>query len=129
MLSTILDGFVFWAVLRPYQRLNAGEVQGVNMTVALMNYAPIRLGTIFRVTYHARVDQVKLITIVGWFSVIIITTLACMASVVTATLLSGGSMLGLALWMAAFLLASGIFLWFIARLGVVERLGKGNPNP
>ena len=128
LLSTIIDGFVFWAVLRPYQKLRPLQVQCVNMTVALLNYAPIRLGTVFRVTYHARVDNVKLITIVGWFASIIITTMACMGSVVAATLLSGGSMLSLALLSALFLLVSGIILWFAAQIGIVKRFCKGKES-
>ncbi|MAJ45923.1 MAG: hypothetical protein CBC35_01225 [Planctomycetes bacterium TMED75] len=125
LVSTIIDGFVFWAVLRPYQKLKPMQVQCVNMTAAFLNYAPIRLGTIFRVTYHARVDHVKLIAIVGWFAAIIVTTLACVGSVVAATLLSSGSMLFLSLLTALFLLVSGIILWFAAQIGAVQRFCKG----
>ena len=125
LLSTVIDGFVFWAVLRPYQRLKPLQVQNVNMTAALLNYAPIRLGTVFRVTYHARVDKVRLLTIVGWFASIVVTTLACMGSVITATLASGGSMLSFALLTGLFLVVSGVILWTASRLRMVQAICKG----
>ena len=56
LLSTVLDGFVFWGVLRPYRKLKSLEIQGVNMSAAFLNYAPVRLGTVFRIAYHAKVD-------------------------------------------------------------------------
>ena len=85
LLSTVLDGFVFWGVLMPYRSLKAREIQGVNMSAAFLNYAPIRLGTVFRITYHAKVDRVGIVPILSWFIAITITTMACMASISAAT--------------------------------------------
>ena len=125
LLSTVIDGFVFWSVLRPYQRLKPLQVQNVNMTAAMLNYAPIRLGTIFRVTYHARVDQVKLLAIVGWFAAIIVTTLACMGAVVIATLVTGGSILSFSILTALLLVVFGGIIWSAARLQIVQKLCRG----
>ena len=125
LLSTIIDGFVFWGVLCPYKRLKPLQVQNVNMTAAMLNYAPIRLGTLFRITYHARVDNVKLLAIVGWFAAIVITTLACMTAVTTAALVTGGSMIPFSLLTALLILVFGGVIWLSARLEFVKKICKG----
>ena len=125
LLSTIIDGAVFWAVLRPYRRLAPLQVQNVNMTAAMLNYAPIRLGTIFRVTYHARVDEVKLLAIVGWFAAIVVTTLACMGAVVIAAMTTGGSIIPFSLLTAVLLVVFGAVIWVAARLAIVKRFCQG----
>lgn len=125
LLSTLIDGFVFWAVLRPSRSLDVIQVESVNMSVALMNYAPIRLGTILRVTYHARVDGVPLVTIVAWFVSIMVTTVACIGSVVLAILMSGGEVLPFTLLCGLFILLSGLALWLGANTGFVQKLARG----
>ena len=125
LLSTIIDGAVFWAVLRPYRRLAPLQVQNVNMTAAMLNYAPIRLGTIFRVTYHARVDEVELLAIVGWFAAIVMTTLACMGAVVIAAMTTGGNIIPFSLLTAVLLVVFGAVIWVAARLEIVKRFCQG----
>lgn len=125
LLGTILDGFVFWAIIRPYHRLKAGEVQAVNMTASCLNYAPVRLGTVFRIVYHARVDRVPLIPIFAWFAAITVTTLACMGSVVAATVLTGGPGAVWAIALGGFLAVSGIVLWGLARAPFIRRRAGG----
>ena len=125
LLSTVLDGFVFWGVLMPYRRLKAREVQGVNMSAAFLNYAPIRLGTVFRIAYHAKVDRVGIVPILSWFVAITITTMACMASISAATLATGAKGLAFPVLIAVFLVLSGFILWGLAKLPIVHRLAAG----
>ncbi len=125
LLSTVLDGCVFWGVLRPYRRLKPIEVQGVNMSAAFLNYAPIRLGTVFRIAYHAKVDRVGVIPILAWFVAITITTMACMASITAATLITGTEGLAFPILISVFLILSGLILWGMARIPLVQRLSAG----
>ena len=125
LLSTVIDGFVFWAVLRPSRRLRLLHVESVNMSVALANYAPVRLGTILRVAYHARVDGVELVTIVAWFVSIMVTTLACIGSVILGILISGGEIIPFTLLTSLFIAVGGGVLWWGSRLRLVQRLGRG----
>lgn len=125
LLSTVLDGLVFWGVLLPYRRLKAREVQAVNMSAAFLNYAPVRLGTVFRIAYHAKVDHVRVVPILGWFVAITLTTMACMASISAATLITGASGLRFPILIAVFLLMSGVMFWALARLPLVQRLSAG----
>jgi hypothetical protein len=125
LLSTVLDGFVFWGVLKPYRALKPLQVQGVNMSAAFLNYAPVRLGTVFRISYHAKVDRVGVVPILGWFVAITITTMACMASISAATLITGAVGLGFPILIALFLLLSGIILWALARVPALQRIAAG----
>ena len=125
LLSTVIDGFVFWGVLMPYRRLSTMEVQGVNMSAAFLNYAPVRLGTVFRIAYHAKVDRVGIIPILSWFVAITITTMACMASISAATLLTGAEGLAFPILIAGFLILSGLALWALAKAPIIQKLAAG----
>jgi len=125
LLSTVLDGMVFWAVMRPYHRLGFMEVQGANMTASFLNYGPVRLGTIFRIIFHARVDKIPLIPILAWFAAITVTTAACMGSVFVATLLVGKPGVSWACIVALLLAISGVSLWFVSRSSMVRRRANG----
>jgi hypothetical protein len=123
--GTVLDGLVFWGILRPYRKLKVMEVQGANMTASFLNYAPIRLGTVFRIVYHARVDKVPLIPIFAWFAAITVTTVACMGSVVTATLLMGEPGAGWSVVLGLMLLGSGAAIWGLARIPAIKKRAGG----
>lgn len=125
LLSTVLDGMVFWAVMRPYHKLGFMEVQGANMTASFLNYGPVRLGTIFRIIFHARVDRIPLIPIFAWFAAITVTTAACMGSVFLATITVGQPGLIWSVVVASLLLVSGITIWFLARVPMVRRRANG----
>lgn len=125
LLGTILDGLVFWGIIRPYHRLKVMDIQAVNMSAACMNYAPVRLGTIFRILYHARVDRVPLVPILAWFGAIIITTAACLGSVILATLIMGEPGIGWAIILGLFLALSGFGIWILARIPLAIRYAKG----
>ena len=125
LLGTVLDGLVFWAVIRPYHRLKVMDVQAVNMSAACMNYAPVRLGSIFRAIYHYRVDGVPLVPIFAWFAAIIVTSLACMGSVVVATVIMGEPGAGWAIVLGVTMAFSGFLIWVMARIPLVIRYSKG----
>ncbi len=125
LLGTILDGLVFWGIIRPYHRLKVMDVQAVNMSAACMNYAPIRLGTIFRIIYHARVDRVPIVPILAWFGAIVITTAACLGSVVLATLVMGEPGMGWAIVLGLSMVLSGFIIWILARIPLIIRYARG----
>lgn len=125
LLGTILDGLVFWGIIRPYHRLKVMDVQAVNMSAACMNYAPVRLGTIFRILYHARVDRVPIVPILAWFVAIIITTGACLGSVVMAIVIMGDPGIGWAIVLGLSMAVSGFAIWVLARIPLVIRYAKG----
>ena len=125
LLSTVLDGMVFWAIMRPYHRLGFMEVQGANMTASFLNYGPVRLGTIFRIVFHARVDEIPLIPILAWFAAITVTTAACMGSVFIATILVGSPGIAWSCIVAILLLLSGACLWLVSRTAMVRSRANG----
>lgn len=126
LLSTILDGAVFWGVIYPYRKLGFMPVQAVNMSASFLNLFPVRVGTVYRVVYHAQVDHVPLVPIIGWFTAILITTMASLGSVAGATLLAQpfGAMWFLIL--IGGLVLSGFIIWAVTHIPAVKRFGKGS---
>ncbi len=49
IVSLVVNGTMFWLVIRPVHRVGLGEMQWLNMVTAILNYAPIRAGLIARV--------------------------------------------------------------------------------
>jgi len=68
--STIINGAQFWVTGRPIAPLRFLDMQWLNMTGNLLNYAPVRLGAIARVAYHMRIDRLGLLQITAWFGMI-----------------------------------------------------------
>lgn len=125
LLSTVLDGMVFWGVLLPYRKLGFLHVQAVNLSASFLNLMPVRVGTVFRVVYHAQVDGVPLIPIIGWFAAISITTVASLGSMVVATLLVPPLSLQWFLLVLGGFLVCGIVIWAITHIPIVKRIGGG----
>lgn len=125
LLSTVLDGVVFWGVLLPYRKLNFMHVQAVNMSAAFLNLMPVRVGTVFRVVYHAQVDGVPLVPIIGWFAAITLTTVASLGTIAVATLLAAPFSLIWFLLIAGGFFFSGLIIWAVTRIPFVQRLGGG----
>ena len=71
------------------------------------------------------VDGVPLVTIVAWFVSIMVTTVACIGSVVLAILMSGGEVLPFTLLCGLFILLSGLALWLGANTGFVQKIARG----
>ena len=85
--SLLVNGAVFWLVIRPAHPLKLHHLELLNMVTAVLNYAPVRLGLIARVAYHIRVDRMSLLLIGGWLAAIGYTMALTMGAVMVVTLL------------------------------------------
>jgi hypothetical protein len=85
--SLVANGTIFWLVIRPVQPLTWHHMLLLNVTTAVLNYAPIRAGLIARVAYHLKVDRMPVVIMGGWFAAIGYTTVIALGVVVVATLL------------------------------------------
>ena len=61
--SMLINGATFWITGQPIAPLKFWDMQWLNMSGNLLNYAPVRLGAIARVMYHLRVDGLSLLQI------------------------------------------------------------------
>jgi len=86
LVSLVANGLAFWAVIRPVQRVGVGEMIWLNLTTAVLNYAPIRLGLLARLAYNLRVNGMGILLIGGWFGSLAVTMLTCLAASVLATI-------------------------------------------
>ena len=101
LVSLLVNGAGFWVMIKPVQPLRFVDLQLVNLTTALLNYAPIRLGFLSRVVYHLRVDRMPLLRFGGWMAATAFILFLCLGAVVAATvvrpsfdLLWGGLLFG-----------------------------------
>ncbi|HYE02132.1 MAG TPA: hypothetical protein VD963_02735, partial [Phycisphaerales bacterium] len=69
-LSILLTGAMFWAAVRPARPLRFWGVQAVNVIAFILALAPLKIGAIFRVLAHHRLDRLPLLTIGAWFIVV-----------------------------------------------------------
>ena len=68
--SAAVNGTIFFVTVRPLKRIGFWDLQRLNVVAAMLNYAPIRLGSVARVLYHLRVDGLGLLQIGAWFSLV-----------------------------------------------------------
>lgn len=68
-LTIVLNGLIFWVVLRPVRRLRASGVVAVNALATFLAYLPFKLSMVSRVVVHNRRDGVPVVTIVAWMVV------------------------------------------------------------
>lgn len=85
-LSLILNGTTFWITIQRVRRIGWTDMQMVNLTGNLLNYAPVRLGAVARVLYHHRVDRLGLLQIGAWFAMVAYILALGIASCLVATL-------------------------------------------
>jgi len=116
--SVVLNGWIFWVTIRSVRRLRFADMQWLNMACNFLNYAPIRLGAIGRVAYHARVDGLGLLQIGGWFALVSYTMFLTVGSCLVATLVHTEIDAWWFLLVAGQLLLGGA----VTRMGVGSRL-------
>lgn len=63
----VVNGLIFWIVLRPARRLPVLDVLAVNGIATFLTYLPFKLSAVVRVAIHNRRDRVPLLTIGSWF--------------------------------------------------------------
>ena len=135
LVSLAANGVIFWVVIRPVQPLKLHHLMMLNVTTAVLNYAPIRAGLIARIAYHLRVDRMPLVIMGGWFAAIAYTTVMALAAVIVATLLQQSYELSWMSWagiVAAQIVAAGVItIGFIGAAQMflttefVHRIGRG----
>jgi hypothetical protein len=123
--SLIANGAIFFATIRPVHRERFMVLQGVNLTAALFNYAPIRLGVMSRYLYHVRVDRFSILFVTGWIAVVAIAVVGVMGAAVGATLLQPEPGISWALLFVAPLVALVLTLPILAGLPIVRRFTRG----
>ncbi|MFG0331143.1 MAG: lysylphosphatidylglycerol synthase domain-containing protein [Phycisphaerales bacterium] len=85
--TVVVNGTIFWMLIRPVVRLDFWHIQALNGVVNLLNYAPIRLGMLTRIAHHRKVDRVPLFHLIAWYGAIGVLTLVTLAALLLATLL------------------------------------------
>lgn len=83
--TLVLNGGVFWAVLRPVRRLRLLDVQAVNALATFLNFLPFKLSLISRVVIHNRRDRLPVLVIGGWFAAVAATMVAAITPLVLIT--------------------------------------------
>jgi hypothetical protein len=123
--SFALNGAIFWLALRPLRALRLRDLQMLNLVVAVLNYAPIRLGLVARVAYHIRVDRLTLLQIGAWFAAIAFMMVLALGACLGATLLHPEFDLA---WLGLVVLAlalGGAMTWAMMSQPLVVRHGRG----
>ncbi len=85
----ILNGLMFWIVLRPLHRLSALDTALTNAIAVCLAVLPFKLGLLVRVTIHHRRDGVSLKDMVAWFAAISALALAVLVPLAAAGLWRG----------------------------------------
>lgn len=64
----LLNGLMFWAVLRPLRRLDALDVIAVNAIATFLSVLPFKIGLATRLTIHHRRDKVRWRDLLAWLA-------------------------------------------------------------
>ncbi len=96
-LSIVLNGLVFWAVLRPVRRLRPVDLVAVNALATFLNYLPFKLSVLSRILIHNRRDGVPVFVIGSWFAAMGAVLIVGVGPLILATLIT--KQLG-AVWLA-----------------------------
>lgn len=89
VVSLFLNGAIFWISVQPVRRLGFGELQWVNATAGLFNYAPVRLGIFVRLVWHLRLDRMRVREVAAWFASITYTVVIPLGAAIAASLTFG----------------------------------------
>lgn len=119
--SLVIDGALFWLVLRPVRRLAFMELQWLTFVAALSNFFPVRLGIAVRYAYHLRANRLRFLQCTAWFVAVTLVILASLAAVVVATVVDRDPGL---LWTAAVLVVvavTGLGLRWVVTLGPLRQ--------
>lgn len=119
VISLVLNGAIFWISARPLRHLGFGEMQWVNATAALFNYAPVRLGVFVRLVWHLRIDRMRVREVAAWFASILYTVLVPLGAAITASLVFGRLDWPLLTLTAALIVIGGVVAPAVARVPFV----------
>ncbi len=135
--SMVLNGVIFWVVVRPVRRVPMSDVQAVNSIAYLLSSAPLRAGFLLRIFVHSRRNKIPLLIVGGWMGAVAVLILTGMLPMAGASLwrrqldtlwwlvtIGGVSGSGAAVCLAARFFSSGRGEILIRRVVEGERLGQ-----
>ncbi|MBC24386.1 MAG: hypothetical protein CMJ32_10790 [Phycisphaerae bacterium] len=124
-ISAIINGTIFWRTAWPLKRMKWIDLQSINLTASLLNYAPIRLGLVFRYMYHYRMDGLGIIPITTWFVAVTLVLFACVSGAIMTTIIHPHLDITWALLLIAWVIVSAAILWTAARTEAARRIARG----
>jgi hypothetical protein len=125
VVSLFVNGVSFWLVIRPVQQIRFWSLQWINLVVAVLNYAPIRLGLIARVAYHVRIDRMPLLRIGAWLAALGYTLALTLGACIAATIIRPAFDLLWAALLVGQLVLGGLLTWAVMGQSIVTRFGRG----
>ncbi len=125
LLSLLINGTSFWITIQSIKPLRWWDMQRLNFTGNLLNYAPIRLGAIARVAYHLRVDRLRLLQITAWFGFIGVFLALAIAACVGVSWLHPEFDLWWMMMILGIMILGGLGARIMVQVPVVQRFGQG----
>ncbi len=125
VISLLVNGTIFWITIRPVQPLRWTDLQLVNLTTSILNYAPIRLGLITRIAYHIRVDRMPVVRLGGWFAAVLATMGLCLGAAVVSTVLRPSFDWIWGAMLVGQLVLGGLFVQALMSQSIFVRYGRG----
>lgn len=119
--SIVLNGLMFWVVLRPVKRLPAIDVILTNSIATFLSVLPFKLSLVSRVLIHHRRDGVPMRTLVGWVAAMGALGLASLSPPMIASLWRGRMD---ALWWAVAaggIIFGGVMAVALGRMALTQR--------
>lgn len=77
--SIILNGYIFWATIRPLKKIRLSDTIAVNALATFLSYLPFKISVITRWVIHNRRDRIHTLTIGTWFLVVAVLTVVTVA--------------------------------------------------
>ena len=125
LISTLLNGATFWITIQSVKGIRFWDMQRLNVVANMLNYAPVRLGSIARVLYHLRVDGLNLLQVGAWFSLVGYVLVLGVAACLLATIARPDVDWGWWLLVIGQLLLGGLAVRFFSGLPFIVRHGRG----
>jgi hypothetical protein len=125
VVSQFANGALFWLVIRPVQPLRLWDMQFLNLTTGVLNYAPIRAGLIARIAYHIRVDRMPLLRIGAWFLALGYTMALTIGACVAATIVRPQFDLIWAGVLVGLLILGGLLTLAFMSQPLIKQVGRG----
>lgn len=120
--SLLVNGFSFWATIRPIYPVAAPAVLATNALATFLNYLPFKVGALARIAIHNRRDRVPLLTIGAWFAAMTVLITAVLTPLIAASLWR--RTIDHAWWAASI---SGLVFCYLAVVGLA-RMFAGAPG-
>ena len=79
--SVLLNGLMFWVVLRPLKKLNPWDVMLTNAVAAFLSILPFKINLLTRLLIHHRRDGVSVRDILSWLAAMTVLALSVLVPV------------------------------------------------